>query len=146
MGQDDTGGPDGSLLVWANELWCVCSEWLIRSTEDWKEDCNTWNTNYQLKCQRNPPMKVPMFTMYTYTLPLRSRSSEKNTVCQLKEMTQWDRSAQHCLSLSRILIYVCDHLSWFILFLGYFIFISVNNDDLKWQLLLECNSNPQYPE
>lgn len=50
------------------------------------------------------------------------------------------------LSLSRILIYVCDHLSWFILFLGYFIFISVNNDDLKWQLLLECNSNPQYPE
>lgn len=138
--------------------WCgpmssgVCCEWLIRSTEACREECNTWNTNYQLKCQRNPLMKGPMFTLYVYTLPFRFRSSEKNTV-----QVKGDDIVRQISTtvVSRILIcawpfvLVCLFIYFFYFFFfggGCFIFVSVNKDDLKWQLLLECNGNPQYPE
>lgn len=94
------------------------------------------------------PEKPTIESAHVYSVclqsTLRSRSSEKNAV----QVKRDDTVRQICttLFLSRILIYACDHLSWLILLLGYFILISVNNNYLKWQLFLEFNGNPSYSE
>lgn len=56
--------------VWMDVSWCeaiishVRSDWLIRSTEACREDCNTWNTNYEAKYVRKPTHECPLFTLH----------------------------------------------------------------------------------